>query len=93
MSSVASFENGAVEIRREPGARTWEPSIVPAPVSRDAATPSLRELAAQKKIRTMFIATSTTSTVMENPKSSDSEPMRSGGMSRRKNRTGGSVIV
>lgn len=38
MSSVASFENGVVVMWREPGARTWEPSIVPEPVSRDAAT-------------------------------------------------------
>lgn len=94
MSSVASFENGVVVMWREPGARTWEPSIVPEPGRRDAATPGHPELAAcQRKIPTMFMRISTIRIVRENPKSSDSDPIRNGGMSRRKNRTGGSVMV
>ncbi len=94
MSSVASFENGAVVMWREPGARTWEPSIVPEPVRRDAATPVPDELpGCQRKMPTMFMRISTMRIVRENPKSSDSDPIRNGGMIRRKNRTGGSVIV
>ena len=94
MSSVASFENGAVVMWREPGARTWEPSIAPESVRRDAATPGRVDLrSAHMKIRTMFMRMRTMRIVMENPKSSEIDPMRSGGMIRRKNRTGGSVIV
>jgi len=94
MSSVASFENGAVVMWREPGARTWEPSIVPEPVRRDAATPGLENSRrSQRKMPTMFMRISTMRMVSENPKSRDSDPIRRGGMIRRKNRMGGSVIV
>ena len=93
MSSVASVVNGGVVMWREPGARTWEPSIVPASASRDVTTPWHGEVAPQKKICTTFMRIRTTSTVSEKPKSSEIDPMRNGGMSRRKNRTGGSVMV
>lgn len=94
MSSVASLENGVVVMWREPGARTWEPSIVPEPVSRDAATPrASKSDGSQMKMPTMFMRIRTIRIVMENPKSRDSEPMRNGGMMRLKNRTGGSVTV
>ncbi len=93
---------GVVVMWREPGARTWEPSIVPVSERRDAATPVRDELVgptpggsgvSQVKRLTMFMRISTTSMVSANPKSSDSVPMRNGGIRRRKNRIGGSVIV
>jgi len=78
-------------------------SIAPEPQRRDVATPRERELGVpnpgdspgvqRMKSLTMFIRIRTTSSVSVNPKSSDSEPIRSGGMSRRKNRIGGSVTV
>ncbi len=78
-------------------------SIAPAPQRRDVTTPREHEVRVadpggspevqRMNSRTMFIRTSTINRVSVNPKSSDREPIRKGGMSRRKNRMGGSVTV
>lgn len=103
MSSNASIDvwRGR-DVARTRGAHLGA-SIVPAPQRRDVATLRVHELGAcptrgaggvqRMKSRTMFMRISTTSSVSVNPKSSDSDPIRRGGMSLRKNRMGGSVTV